>query len=245
MPPLQSTAPTAAEPAEPSLRLYHHPVSTTSRPIMMFAADHSLAIEMRVVDLFAGEQFSPAFTTINPNQAVPVLEHGEFRLTESSTILKYLADHVGSATYPAETQSRARVNEAMDWLNTGLSRELLYGLAYPQLFPPYRRRTAEAQQEVLSWAQPRVERLLSILDADMIGPNGRFLVGEHITLADYLGLGILTVGEAVGLDYAPWPNLQRWLRTMKARSAYVSTHAMFHAVLAQPGEATATDMAAG
>lgn len=241
MTPLQSTSSASAQPAEPTLILHYHPVSTTSRPIMMFAAEHALSIDMRVVDLFAGEQFSPAFTAINPNQAVPVLEHGAFRLTESSAILKYLADHVGSTTYPAETQARARVNEAMDWLNTGLSRELLYGLAYPQVFPHYRRSTAEEQQAVVSWAQPRVQRLLGILDADMIGPGGRFLVGEHITLADYLGLGIITVGEAVGVNDAPWPNLRRWLRTMKARPAYVSTHAAFNATMMKPREAVAAE----
>jgi glutathione S-transferase len=229
--------------AQPTLRLHHHPISTTSRPIMMFAAEHTLAIELRVVDLFAGEQFGPAFTAINPNQAVPVLEHGDFRLTESSAILKYLADLAGSATYPAASQPRARVNEAMDWLNTGLSRELLYGLAYPQVFPQFRRPTAQAQHAVLSWAEPRVERLLSILDAHMIGPRGHFLVGEHITLADYLGLGILTAGEAAGVDYGPWPNLQRWLHAMKARPAYASTHAVFHRAMTKPREVAAATAA--
>ena len=54
------------------------------------------------------------FSAINPNQAVPVLQDGEFRLTESSAILKYLADRVGSPSYPRKLQMRARVNEAMD-----------------------------------------------------------------------------------------------------------------------------------
>lgn len=116
-----------------ALRLYHHPVSTTSRPIVMFAAEHGVPLDLRVIDLFAGEQFGSAYSAINPNQAVPVLEHGRFRLTESSAILKYLAEHIGSPAYPAETQQRAQVNEAMDWFNTGLSRELLYGVAYPQV----------------------------------------------------------------------------------------------------------------
>jgi len=44
----------------------------------------------------AGEQYQPAFTTINPNSAVPVLEDGTFRLTECSAILKYLADLIDS-----------------------------------------------------------------------------------------------------------------------------------------------------
>ena len=95
------------------MKLYFHPVSTTSRPIVLFAADHGIELEYQVVDLFAGEQAQPAYRAINPNQAVPVLEDGEFRLTESSAILKYLADKVGTSAYPTELRQRARINERM------------------------------------------------------------------------------------------------------------------------------------
>jgi glutathione S-transferase len=216
-----------------TLRLYHHPISTSSRPVMMFAAEHGLPIDYRVVDLFTDEQRGPAFTAINPNQAVPVLEHGGFQLTESSAILKYLADLVQSDAYPVEIRERARVNEAMDWFNTGLSRELAYGFAYPQLFPNHGHPGAEAQAAQLAWAKPRAQRLLSILDASMLGPDKPFVLGERISLADYLGLGIVTVGEAAGMDCAPWPNLQRWLNTMKARPSYAQTHSVFMGAFGQ------------
>ena len=79
---------------------------------------------MQVVDLFTGEHTQPPFEAINPNHLVPVLEDGDFRLTESSAILKYLADKTGSPLYPKDLQQRARVNERMDWVNTQLCREL-------------------------------------------------------------------------------------------------------------------------
>jgi len=39
-----------------------------------------------------GEHYQPEYVAINPNRMVPVLEDGDFRLTESSAILKYLAE---------------------------------------------------------------------------------------------------------------------------------------------------------
>lgn len=214
--------------------LYYHPVSTTCRPIMMFAADHGIPLALKLVDLFSGEQAGPAFTTINPNQLVPVLQDGDFRLTESSAILKYLADRHQVPAYPAALQARARVNEAMDWFATGLSRELAYGLAYPQLMPSHRRPDAPAQAAVLAWSRPRVLKLLTVLDEWMIGPHNRFLLGDRITLADYLGMGLLTLGEATKLDYARWPNIQRWLAGMKARPSFASTHEAFFTHLVAP-----------
>lgn len=218
----------------PRLTLYYHPVSTTCRPIMMFAAEHDLPLELKLVDLFCGEQHGPEFSAINPNQCVPVLQDGGFRLTESSAILKYLAERVDSPAYPRELHLRARVNEAMDWFNTGLSRELAYGLVYPQVFPDHRRADPAVQRAVLAWSQPRVQRLLTLLDEWMIGPHKSFLLGERITLADYLGLGLLTLGEAARLDYARWPNLRRWLAHLKDRPAFARTHDAFYTQLAAP-----------
>ena len=74
-----------------------------------------------------------------------MLEDGDFRLTESSAILKYLADKVDSPAYPKDLKKRARVNEMMDWLNTGFYRDFGYGLVYPQIFPHHKRPSDEAQ----------------------------------------------------------------------------------------------------
>src|SRR5688572_14863420 len=118
------------------MKLYYHPASTTSRPLMLFAAENGIKMDMQVVDLFTGEHYQPPFAEgVNPNRQVPVLEDDGFRLTESATILKYLAVKTKSPLYPEGLKERARVNERIDWINTQLNRDLCYGLVYPQAFP--------------------------------------------------------------------------------------------------------------
>src|SRR5882672_11670005 len=114
------------------MKLYYHPASTTSRIVQLFAMDQCVSLEYQVVDLFTGEHLQPEFGRVNPNRLVPVLEDGDFRLTESSAIVKYLAEKTGSSTYPKELRARAKVNEMMDWINTQICREFAYGLVYPQ-----------------------------------------------------------------------------------------------------------------
>ena len=97
------------------MRIYYHPASTTSRPVILFAAENGIDAEFRLVDLFKGEHLQQPYEKINPNHLVPVLEDDGFRLTESSAILKYLADKIGSPAYPKDLRQRARVNERMDW----------------------------------------------------------------------------------------------------------------------------------
>jgi glutathione S-transferase len=96
------------------MKLYMHPVSTTSRPVMQFIADNKIDVDMQVVDILKGEQYEPAYSKINPNHLIPMLEDGDFRLTESAAILRYLAEKAGLAAYPKDLKQRARVNEVMD-----------------------------------------------------------------------------------------------------------------------------------
>ena len=92
------------------MKLYMHPVSMTSRPVRLFIAESGINVDEQVVDLFTGEHYKEPYASLNPNRLVPMLEDGDLRLTESSAILKYLADKVGSPAYPKDLKiGRAHV----------------------------------------------------------------------------------------------------------------------------------------
>ena len=197
------------------MKLYMHPVSMTCRPVRLFAADNNIAMDEGFVDLMTGAHMQPPYSTINPNCLVPLLEDRDLKLTESSAILKYLADKIGSPAYPKDLKQRAKVNEVMDWINTNFYREWGYNLCYPQLFPHLKRRSDEAQAATLEFGQQNAKRWLTLLNDYWIGPNKTYLVGKTITIADYFGAGIVTLGEIIGVDFAPYPNVTRWLAAMK------------------------------
>ena len=202
------------------MKLYYHPASTTSRPLMMFIADNGIAAEMQVVDLFTGEHYGETYTAINPNRLVPVLEDDDFRLTESSAILKYLADKIDSPAYPKGLRERARVNEMMDWINTQLNRDLAYGTVYAQIFPHHKRPSEEGQRVAVAWGQERAKGWLKVLDEKLLGSDKPFLCGREITIADYYGASFVHLAEVIGSDMSQYPNVKRWLDRMKGRSTW-------------------------
>ena len=206
------------------MKLYCHPASTTSRIVMMFAAEEGVKLDYETVDLFTGAHLKPEFAKINPNCLVPVLEDGDFRLTESAAIIRYLADKVGSPAYPKDLRARARVNEMMDWFNSNCYKDIAYGLAYPQLFPHHKRPGEAVQAGTLAWGKERAQGWLKILDQDLIGPSKRFLCGERVTLADYMGAEMVALGEVIRSDYKAYPNVQRWLKNMKALKSWPKVH---------------------
>ena len=207
------------------MKLYYHPVSTTCRPIMLLAADSGIDLDYQIVDLFTGEHMRDPYQVINPNRQIPALDDGGFRLTESSAILKYLADKTGSPLYPKDLQQRARVNERMDWINTQLCRDFAYGFIYPQIFPSHRRPSAEVQEATLQWGKERAQGWLKVLNDHILGANNAYLCGDTTTIADYFGASFVALGEATGTDYAAYPNVQRWLGRMKALKSWKQVNA--------------------
>jgi glutathione S-transferase len=200
------------------MKLYMHPASTTSRAVVLFIAENNIPCEMQVVDLFTGEHLKEPYAKVNPNKMVPVLEDGDFRLTESSAILKYLADKIGSPAYPKDLKQRARVNEVMDWLNANFYRDYGYGLIYPQAFPGHQRRSEEAHAATIEWGKEKTKAWLQLLNDHIIGSN-KYLCGNEITIADHFGFAIVQVGELIRCSFARYPNVARWLDTMHSRPA--------------------------
>lgn len=209
------------------MKIYYHPASTTSRPLMLFAAEAGIAIDFHVVDLFTGEHMQPPYEQINPNRLVPVLEDGDFRLTESSAILKYLAEKSGSPAYPKDLRARARVNEMMDWVNTQLCRDLAYGLVYPQMFPGHKRPSDEVQKATLAWGKERAQAWMKVLDLKLIGPKKAHLCGDEITIADYYAAAFVALAEAIRSDLSAYPNVKRWLGNMKALKNWNKVNEVF------------------
>ena len=202
------------------MKLYYHPASTTSRPVALFIAENGLKLDMQVVDLFTGEQYQAPFEAINPNHLVPVLEDGNFRLTESSAILKYLADKSDSPLYPKDLQQRARVNERMDWVNTQVCRDFAYGFIYPQIFSFHKRRSDEAQLATVEWGKKNAETWMKILNDNILGASNAYLCGNSITIADYFCASFVALGEITGSDFSQYPHIKNWLARMKALKSW-------------------------
>lgn len=180
----------------------------------------------KVLDLMSGEHKGAAYLAINPNGQVPTLVDGDFRMAESSAILKYLASRFDCPEYPKDLKERAKVDEAMDWFNTNLYRDFGYGLLYPQIFPHHKRPSDEAHSSVVAWGKDKTKAALKILDAN-IGAND-YVANNKISIADYFGVGLLTAGGTIGCTYGDYPNVCRWIGTMKKLKTWNRVNEVFN-----------------
>lgn len=220
------------------MKLYAHPASTTSRPIMMSCADQNIPVQTVMVDLFTGAHLQPDYLRLNPNGLVPLLDDDGFLLTESSAILKYLADKTDSPCYPKDLKARARVNELMDWFNTGLYREIAYHLTYPQVFPGHARATEEETRSVVEWGLERAQKSLEILDRGWTAfpDGGPYLTGSALTIADYFGVELTGCANLIHANWDHYPNIKRWFEAMRACPAWGQVHEVFEGFCASTKE---------
>lgn len=210
------------------MKLYMHPVSTTCRPVMQFIADNGIDVELEVVDILKGEHYADSYARLNPNRLVPMLEDEGFRLTESATILRYLADKFGSPAYPEELRARAQIDERLDWFNSNFYRDWGYGLVYPQVFPNLKREDPAVQAAVVAYGMEKSKAWLRVLDDHWIGPTQQYLCGDEISIADYFGAALVTAGELIHCDFNGYPNVARWLANMKRRPSYTTVYEVFN-----------------
>ncbi|TGM65110.1 glutathione S-transferase family protein [Leptospira levettii] len=96
--------------------LYSHPNSTYSKRVHIYMKYRNLEYETIHVALDKLENRKKPFLSINPYGKVPVLKDGEFLLSESSAIIRYLEEkhQFSNPLFPSELQKRAILNQMVN-----------------------------------------------------------------------------------------------------------------------------------
>ena len=208
------------------MKLYILDVSNTSRPVRALIAEHKLPVEIISLDFYKGEHAQPPYTDINPNGLVPTLVDDDgFVLTESSTIMKYLADKFDLALYPKALRERAKVNELMDWFNTGFYRDYAYNVVYPQIYAHHKRPDDSTQKGTIEWGKANTKKWLTVLNDHWLGQGNKFVAGDKLTIADIFGYALLTCGMVTRDEFKDYPNVDRWVKTVEGLPSWKDVNA--------------------
>lgn len=212
--------------------LYTDPTSEPCRAVHWFCLEADIAIEIRHVWLARGEHHEAGFLALNPRHQVPVLQDGEFILSEASAIIRYLAETAGvDAWFGMDRFSRARCNQLLSWHHTNLRLKATLNYFLPVLLrPAYLGADPPSPHEVLSLRVALRETLLQL--QQFLGSR-RFLGGEEpsvadlVIAADYFALDCDPAREEYASDLE---SLQAWVARLRLREAYRQSHRAWTAV---------------
>ncbi|KAM3610868.1 uncharacterized protein V6R79_009905 [Siganus canaliculatus] len=194
------------------MELYLDLLSQPCRSVFMFAKAVGIPFEFKLVQLAAAEQMSEEFGKLSIVRKVPVMKDGNFVLTESVAILKYLvqkhSSKVADHWYPADLQQRARVNEYLAWQHSGLrtagSKYFILMLMYKPVMGH------EIPKEKLDAALQELNQSLDLLENKFL-QDKPFIVGDKISVADLVALVEIMQPVGCGKDvFKERPKLGAW-----------------------------------
>jgi glutathione S-transferase len=210
-----------------SMKLHVFSAATTSRAVLAFCHAQGIHPEIVEVNLMEGEHHNPEFAALNPNRMVPLLEDGDFVLSEASAILRYLARKTESPLYPKDLQDRARIDEMMAWFESNFYRDFGAQYIYPQLMPHHKRETDEVNAGTIRWGRDQSKRWLEILDTHYLAGGKNFLVGDKLSIADLLGASILSLGDLVKCSLDAYPNVRHWYHGIRGHESWSAINGSF------------------
>ena len=169
------------------------------------------------VNIGQGEQFTPEFLTISPNNKIPALvdpvgpDGKPISVFESGAILLYLAAKTGKFLPKTD---RAKF-EVLQWLMFQM------GGVGPMLGQNHHFRTYAPEK--IPYAIDRytneAKRLYGVMDKQLA--LGKYIAGNSYSIADMAIYPWLRNWKNQGMDWADYPRLKEWFDTVGARPAVV------------------------
>jgi GST-like protein len=185
--------------------------STAPNPmkVALFLEEAGLPYEAIPVDTRKGEQFSPEFTELNPNNKVPVIVDGETVVFDSNAILLYLAEKTGK--FLPENRG-----QALSWLMFIAS-----GIGpYSGQAVHFRNFAPEPKEYAVTRYMFEAKRHWGIIEAHLA--KQPYMAGDTYSFVDMALWGWARLVPFVMGDDAIWeklPNIKRLLDEINTRPA--------------------------
>jgi len=180
------------------------------RKVSILLEELGVDYEVHSINITQGDQNSPAFLKISPNNKIPAIidRDNGMSLMESGAILIYLAEKYGKFL-PKDSIARAEVNEWLMWQMGGFGPIL--GQAHHFLhFNPGKSDYAEAR------FRSEVARLYGVLDRRL---EGRDYICDDYSIADMACWPWVSRYEWQQVNLADYPNVRSWYQHLLARDA--------------------------
>jgi len=204
----------------PSLDLYYW-TTPNGHKITIFLEEAGLPYNLHPIDINKGDQFTPEFLAISPNNRIPALVDptpidGDESLSifESGAILEYLADKTG-AFLPQSGAARYNVLQWLYWQMGGLGPMAGQNHHFTQYAP-------EKVPYAISRYVNETSRLYSVLNKQLA--NKTFITGEY-SIADMASYPWIRSYEKQGQDLNNFPNVKAWFERISARPAVIKAYA--------------------
>lgn len=208
----------------------HYWTTPNGHKITLFLEEVGLEYRVLPVNIGKGDQFTPEFLSIAPNNRIPAIVDrapsdggAPISVFESGAILLYLADKTGKLV-PSDLRGRTEALEWLFWQMAGLGpmagQNGHFNHAAPEKLP-----------YAISRYERETARLFAVLDKrlqdrDFVAGTGR---GEY-SIADIASYPWTRNYARLNQDIERFPNLKRWQAAIASRPATERAYALVETI---------------
>jgi len=193
--------------------LYYWPTPNGWK-IAIMLEELGVPYEVKYVNIGKGEQFTPEFLAISPNNRMPAIVDpegpggGPVSVFESAAILMYLGRKFGRF-YPTDERPRVAVEEWLTWQVANVGPVFGHN-------NHFRRYAPEKVPYAIRRFGDEVHRLYGVLNKRLAG---RDFVASEYSIADMALVGWVKQFENQGNKIDEFPDVKTWIDRMLARPA--------------------------
>lgn len=173
----------------------------------------NLPYQVHAIDIGQGDQFTPEFLAISPNNKIPAIIDSDgpdgkpISLFESGAMLLYLAAKTGKFL-PADTHGKYTV---LQWLmfQMGSVGPMLGQAHHFRLYAP------EPIEYAINRYTNEAKRLYGVINKQL--GQHPYLAGDAYTIADIATFPWLRSWEKQGIVLSDYPHLKHWFEKISAR----------------------------
>ncbi|WP_273048717.1 glutathione binding-like protein [Pseudoalteromonas sp.] len=199
--------------------------------ITMALEELGLDYNLYPIDISKGEQFSPEFSELSPNQRIPaIIDNAPFNtfkpisIFESGAILQYLAEKSRKLIGESLTD-KYKVLQWLAWQVAGLgpmAGQNHHFIHYASEQVPY----------AINRYQNETNRLYSVMDKQLA--QTEYLAGNFYSIADIACYPWIRIHAFQSIDIEKFSNLKRWLNNIKTRPSTIKAFEVASRINTQP-----------
>jgi glutathione S-transferase len=204
-----------------TIELYALPPSPRAFKAIAVANHLGIDFTLRRIDLLKGEQKTPEYTALNPNQMMPTLKDGDYVLWESNAIMQYLSGRKPQGgLLPSDEHARIDVTRWQFWdlahWDPPVETLLLENFIKPNFLG-----VTERDEPAIAKAVERFHRAAAVLDGQLRGR--KYVTGGSLTLADFSLGAPLHYATQGRFPLEPYTEIRRWHASLMALPAWQKT----------------------
>jgi glutathione S-transferase len=202
------------------IELYYWP-TPNGKKVSIALEEMGLPYVVKAVNIGKGDQFTPEFLKISPNNRMPAIidpdgpDGQPISVFESGAILQYLARKTGKFG-GATPREQAEVESWVMWQMANLGPVMGHGNHFRNYAPKIETDPAKLEYGVNRFTN-EANRLFGVLDTRL---EDRDYIAGELSIADFATWPWVLAYKIVGQDMAEFPHLKAWVDRCGAREGF-------------------------